>query len=105
MQEKNQPKDCTRLVEIILHNLAEMKTIQLLDSDEDFQLEVDDQISVFKGVRCRYLADALKTGKRWGESLALYEKTNEHFHRAQKGMCNNVQFKTANTSFTTVHVR
>jgi signal recognition particle subunit SRP68 len=86
MQDKNSPKDCVRLLEIILHNLAEMKTIQLLDVDEDFQQEVEDQISVFKGVRCRYLADAMKAGKRWEESLALYEKTKEHFQRAQKGL-------------------
>lgn len=86
MQEKNQPKDCVRLLEIILHNLSEMKTIQLLDVDEDFQLEVDDQISVFRGVRCRYLADALKTAKKWAESLALYKKTKEHFQRGLKGL-------------------
>lgn len=85
MQEKNQPKDCVRLLEIILHNLSEMKTIQLLDTDEDFQQEVEDQISVFKGVRCRYLADAMKSARRWEESLALYEKVKEHFQRAQKG--------------------
>lgn len=86
MQEKNQPKDCVRLLEIILHNLGEMKSIQLLDVDEDFQQEVDDQISVFRGVRCRYLADALKTAKKWAESLALYENVKDHFRRAQKGM-------------------
>lgn len=85
LHDKNQPKDCVRLLEIILHNLGEMKTIQLLDVDEDFQQEVDDQVCVFKGVRCRYLGDAHKAAKKWGESLALYEKTKEHFLRGQKG--------------------
>lgn len=89
MQDKNQPKDCVRLLEIILHNLSEMKSINLLDADEDFQQEIDDQISVYRGVRCRYLADALKTAKKWGESLALYEKAKDHFRRGQKGKTRN----------------
>lgn len=48
LREKNEPTDCVRLLDIILHNLGEMETtdIQLLDVDENFQQDVDDQVFV-----------------------------------------------------------
>lgn len=82
--EKNQPKDCIRLTEMILHNLQEMKTIPGMDSG-DFQADVEDQSTVYKGIKCRYLADIFKTNKKWSEALVLSERAQEYFNKARKG--------------------
>ncbi len=85
LKEKNQAKDCIRLLEMILHNYQEMLTIPGLENDDDFQSEVDHVSFVYKGVRCRYLAEIFKSTKKWSEALTLYGRTKEYFQRALKG--------------------
>jgi hypothetical protein len=84
MQEKTQPKDCIRLVDMIIHNFGEMKTIPGLDTDEDFQIEVEDQTNVFRGLRSRYIGDVYKYNKRWAEAASVYESSEENLLRASK---------------------
>ena len=84
MKEKTLPKDRIRLIEMILHNLAEIKTIQGLEEDTEFQLDVDNEISAFKGFRCRYVADVFRSSKKWAEAFALYNKTVEYLQPAKK---------------------
>jgi len=84
IKDKTQPKDSVRLVEMIIHNFGEMKTIPGLDTDDDFQTEVEDQITVFRGVRCRYIGDLYKNNKRWSESARVYKRGEEYFSRAVK---------------------
>ena len=84
MKEKTQPKDSIRLIEMILHNLMEMKTIQGLENDEDYLTEIDNQIYAFKGFRCRYLADVYKVSKKWAEALLLFDQTDEYLTQARK---------------------
>ncbi|CAG7668630.1 unnamed protein product [Allacma fusca] len=84
LKEKTQPKDSIRLIEMILHNFSEMKTIPELDNDDDFQLDVDNSIAAFKGIRCRYLADVYNSSKKWTEALLLYNKTVEYLQQALK---------------------
>lgn len=84
IEEKSQPKDCIRLLEMILHNLSEMKTISGLDTDEDFISEVDDEVSVYKGIRCRFLADIYSSAKKYPEALALYDRCEDYFKQASK---------------------
>jgi signal recognition particle subunit SRP68 len=83
--EKTQPKDCVRLLDMILHNLQEMKTIQDFGTD-DFQNEVDTLSCVYKGIRCRYFADSYKTSKKWNEALALCDYAEEYFQKARKAL-------------------
>jgi len=93
LQEKTLPKDRIRLVEMILHNFQEMITIPFLDQDEDFISEVEDMATIYKGVRCRYIADVYQTAKRWSESVALYGKSQEMLTRALKGLPGNSPFR------------
>jgi signal recognition particle subunit SRP68 len=84
LKEKSQPKDSIRLIEMVLHNFSEMKTIPELDNDDDFQLEVDNSIAAYKGIRCRYLADVYNSSKKYTEALLLYNKSLDYLQQALK---------------------
>lgn len=85
MQDKQVPKDKIRFVEMINHNFGEMKTIPGLETDEDFQQEIDDQIILFQGIRSRYIGDVYKYNKRWSEALAVYGRSFDYINQALKG--------------------
>jgi hypothetical protein len=93
MQEKPLPKDKIRFVEMIIHNFVEMKAIAGLEADEDFQQEIDDQTTLFQGVRSRFISDVYKYNKRWTEALGVYERSADHIKRALKGHLKKCLFK------------
>lgn len=102
MQDKQAPKDKIRFVEMIIHNFGEMKTVPGLETDEDFQLEIDDQTTLFQGVRSRYIGDVYKYNKRWAEALAVYERSADYVKRSLKGKrreCFPKQGKWHNSNF------
>jgi hypothetical protein len=85
IEEKSQPKDCIRLLELILHNYQEMLTIPGLDTDDEFQSEIANLNYVFKARRCQFIAKAYMASKNWGGAFALYGRSIEYVEKGKKG--------------------
>jgi len=86
IEEKANPKDCIRLLEMILHNYQEMLTIPGLEADEEFESEIHHLNFIFKARRCQYLALIYMANKKWGVGFKLYNRSVEYAEKAAKGL-------------------
>lgn len=81
------PQNLTRLYEIIAQNLAELQQIPGMESDVDYQNEINGLSVAFKAFRCYYIAITLVTLFKWKEAVALYQRmlSNSKFKRYVTG--------------------
>lgn len=74
------PQNLTRLYEIIAQNIAELQQIPGMETDADYQSEINGLSVAFKAFRCYYIANTLVTLYKWKEAVALYQrKSFTHF--------------------------
>lgn len=78
MNKRVRPQDLTRLYEIILQNVAELRAVQGMEQDAEYQAEVEGLERSFKAFRCYYIAVTLVALKRWKEAVALYQRSTNY---------------------------
>lgn len=76
--KKVRPHDLTRLYEIILQNVTELQQLSGMETDADYQSEVETLALSFKAFRCYYIAVTLVGMKRWKEAVAMYERSMKY---------------------------
>lgn len=76
--KKARPQDLARFYEMILQNLQEMIALPGLENDTDYRDELNAQVSLYKALRCFYIAEYLVTLKRWKDAVALYERAAQY---------------------------
>ncbi|CRK96956.1 CLUMA_CG010345, isoform A [Clunio marinus] len=78
------PQDISRLYEIILQNITELQQLNGLESDADYQKEMETLGQAFKAFRCYYIAITLVNLKRWKEAVSMYERSTKYASEAIK---------------------
>ncbi|XP_068177425.1 signal recognition particle subunit SRP68 [Antennarius striatus] len=77
------PQDLIRLYDIILQSLAELSTLQGLEDDHSFKMEVSLKTLVYKAYRCFFIAQSYVLVKKWSEALVLYERVLKYAKEVQ----------------------
>lgn len=83
------PQDISRLFEIILQNVTELQQLQGLETDVEYQKEIDALALSFKAFRCYYIALTLINLKRWKEAVAMYERSMKYAKEALQSKYSN----------------
>lgn len=88
--KKTKPQDLSRLYEIILQNVTEMQQLPGMESDAQYQAEIENLALSFKSFRCYYIAITLVALKRWRDAVAMYERSTKYATQAtssNKSVC------------------
>ncbi|XP_001849893.2 signal recognition particle subunit SRP68 [Culex quinquefasciatus] len=88
--KKTKPQDLSRLYEIILQNVTEMQQLPGMESDAQYQAEIENLALSFKSFRCYYIAITLVALKRWRDAVAMYERSTKYASQAtasKKSVC------------------
>lgn len=88
--KKTKPQDLSRLYEIILQNVTEMQQLPGMESDAQYQAEIENLALSFKSFRCYYIAITLVALKRWRDAVAMYERSTKYASQAtasNKSVC------------------
>ncbi|CAB3371450.1 Hypothetical predicted protein [Cloeon dipterum] len=80
--KKAKPQDLTRLYEIILQNITELKSLAGFEEDAKFQQEIESQVKGYQAFRCYYMAQTLVGLKRWKEAIALFHRAEEYLNQS-----------------------
>lgn len=76
------PQDLSRLYEIILQNITEMQQLSGLETDAEYQKEMETLALAFKAFRCYFIGVSLVNMKRWKETVAMYERSTKYASEA-----------------------
>lgn len=82
--KKIRSQDISRLYEIILQNITELQQLNGLETDKDYQKEIENLAYAFKAFRCYYIAVTLVNMKRWKEAVSMYERSMKYASEAIK---------------------
>ncbi|XP_014241253.1 signal recognition particle subunit SRP68 [Cimex lectularius] len=74
--KKAKPQDFIRLYELVLQNFNEMQQLPCLETDLEYQADVQSSIKAYKCFRCYYIGEALTNTKKFREALAMYDKAD-----------------------------
>lgn len=94
--KKTKPQDLSRLYEIILQNVTEMQQLPGMESDAQYQAEIENLALSFKSFRCYYIAITLVALKRWRDAVAMYERSTKYATQAtssNKSVCNDFDLR------------
>ncbi|KAI0307536.1 hypothetical protein B0F90DRAFT_1914477 [Multifurca ochricompacta] len=72
-----------KLFDTILQSLNQMRPLSIVDDSPDLAAAVDSRISFTNARRCRYLALTYVPVKKYGEALALLQRSNIHLREAR----------------------
>lgn len=87
------PQDLSRLYEIMLQNVTEMKQLNGLENDSSYQREMDDLSLAFRAFRCFYNAMTLVNMKKWKEAVSMYERATKYANEAIANKLNKFNLK------------
>lgn len=82
--KKVRPQDISRLYEIILQNVSELQQLSGIETDVEYQKEIETLAQAFKAFRCYYIAVTLVNMKRWKEAVSMYERSTKYATEAIK---------------------
>lgn len=83
-------QDISRLYEIILQNVTELQQLSGMETDVQYQKEIESLAQAFKAFRCYYIAVTLVSLKRWKEAVSMMERSSKYASEAIK--CNLKEF-------------
>jgi len=77
-------QDIVRMYENIIQNLGEVPLLAGLEEDETLAANTRAKITFFKAFRSYYIAQAFITSQKWGEAMAVFQRSLNHAAEASK---------------------
>jgi len=77
-------QDIVRMYENIIQNLGEVPLLAGLEEDEALAANTKAKITFFKAFRSYFIAQAFITSQKWGEAMAVFQRSLNHAAEANK---------------------
>lgn len=77
-------QDVVRMYENIIQNLGEVPLLAGLEDDEALALNTQAKITFFKAFRSYYIAQAFIASQKWGEAMAVFQRSLNYAAEASK---------------------
>eukprot|EP00299_Pterocystis_sp_00344_P011107 c5126_g1_i1.p1 GENE.c5126_g1_i1~~c5126_g1_i1.p1 ORF type:complete len:603 (+),score=146.17 c5126_g1_i1:37-1809(+) len=78
------PEEIANVCERLIQNMHEFKSLPGYDSDTAEQRQVEIGQSVFKGMRCYFLALSYNAADKWVEAVALFKRASDYVEQAKQ---------------------
>lgn len=69
------PQDVVRMYENMIQNLLEVPQLAGLEEDEELAATTKARVTALKAFRSYYIAQAFITGQKWGEAMAVFQRS------------------------------
>jgi len=76
-------QDIVRMYENMIQNLGEMPGLAGLEEDEALAADIQAKITYYKSFRSFYIAQAFIASQKWGEAMAVFQRSLEYLAQAR----------------------
>merc|ERR1719356_2310268 len=77
-------QDIVRMYENIIQNLGEIPTLAGLEDDDNLAASTQSKITFYKSFRSYYIAQAFIASQKWGEAMAVFQRSLKYSAEAKK---------------------
>jgi len=79
----SKPQEGVKLYEAIVQLSGELQQLHGLESDKNFQSDLDLLTKLFKAFLCYYMALTCQGNRQWAEALALYQRVETYISQTE----------------------
>jgi len=77
-------QDVVRMYENMIQNLLEVPTLPGLEDDEELAASTKAKVTAYKAFRSYYIAQAFISSQKWGEAMAVFQRSLKYSAEAKK---------------------
>jgi len=77
-------QDIVRMYENMIQNLLEVPTLPGLEEDEELAASTKAKVTAYKSFRSYYIAQAFISSQKWGEAMAVFQRSLKYSAEAKK---------------------
>merc|ERR1712079_512384 len=77
-------QDVVRMYENMIRNLLEVPTLPGLEEDEELAASTKAKVTAYKAFRSYYIAQAFISSQKWGEAMAVFQRSLKYSAEAKK---------------------